>query len=343
MLIPTLEYLTLKLPEELFKKAKTIFVTKHSNTFTEKDKTTFSKNNSGNGTIPSLNLNIEKIKNAGNAEIRKPQELFISKSNTSSTSDTNKIKFSNIVKLQEGVNMYIPQNPVKPDGTVDIIIQFRGVVPERFSEAGVNAIVITAETNGLSGPMMEKFGYNNFVPQILDRAMTVVKKQYGQDIKTGRLAMGSFSAGYAPLGAALSNPAVRAKTDAVIVIDGIHYGKSDKPSPAGHKPFVDFAKEAVNDNKLMVITHSSIKPNYSSSTNAADYIINQVGAKRVLNTGTIINGYKNRYGETNSPATKADLNGFHVEGYNGNAAKNHVEQIDNLGNVWNRYLAPRWK
>ena len=262
---------------------------------------------------------------------------------TPSLSSHNKINFSTTVNLKEGVAMHIPQNPVKPDGTVDIIIQFRGVVPQRFSEGGVNAVVITAETKGLSGPMVEKFGYNNFVPEIINSAMDQIKKKFGPNVKEGRLALGSFSAGYAPLAVALSNPQVRAKTDAVVVIDGIHFGGPNKPDPTGHKPFVDFAREAASGDKLMVITHSSIKPTYSSSTNAADYIMKQVGAQRVNSSNSGSDLYTNRYGETIAPATRSDLNGFHVEGFDGNVAKSHVEQIDNLGNTWNKYLLPRWK
>lgn len=260
-----------------------------------------------------------------------------------------KITLNKAIGLQEGVNMYMPKNPVK-NGKVDLIIQFRGETPKGFSEGGVNAVIICAETQGLSGAMMEKFGKKDFVPKIIDKAMFKVKQQYGQDVKEGRLALGSFSAGYAPLQIALSNPQIKEKADAVIVLDGIHYGKYGHPDPSGHKPFVDFAKEAVSGNKLMVITHSSIQTNnasqnYSSSTNAADYIIQQVGGKRTQvndQTGLNENIYPNRYKDFVTPASRADLNDFHVEGYNGGQAKNHVEQIDNVGNIWNKYLAPRW-
>jgi hypothetical protein len=193
--------------------------------------------------------------------------------------------------------------------------------------------------------MMEKFGNKNFVPSIIDKAMAEVKQKYGPDVKVGKIAMGSFSAGYAPLQVALSNPEVRAKTDAVIVLDGIHYGKYGQPDPAGHKPFVDFAREASAGDKLMVISHSSIKTDYSSSTNAADYILGQVGVNRttVNNPQIYDNRYPSRYNTVIEPETRADLNGFHVEGYNGKVGNSHVEQIDNIGNIWNEYLAPRWK
>ncbi|MEZ0367676.1 MAG: hypothetical protein ACAI44_01180, partial [Candidatus Sericytochromatia bacterium] len=137
------------------------------------------------------------------------------------------VSFKPPVPLQSGVKMYAPQNPIRRDGTVDIIIQFRGVVPKAFEQGGVNAVVLTAETDGLSDEMMEKFGQKGFVPRMIETAMAKVRQQY-PDAKAGRLALGSFSAGYAPLQVALSNPEVRQRADSVVVLDGIHYGAPGK-------------------------------------------------------------------------------------------------------------------
>lgn len=255
-----------------------------------------------------------------------------------------KISFQKPVQLREGVQMYMPQNPVKADGSVDLIIQFRGDVPQRYGEGGVNAVVVSAETAGLSAAMMEKFGQSSFVPQIMETVLAKLRKQYGPEVQLGRLAMGSFSAGYAPLQVALSNPAVAARTDAVVVLDGIHYGGAGKPNPTAHAPFVDFAKAASQGQKLMVISHSAIKPTYSSSTDAADYILKQAGATRQSSTAAPAAWqYTNRYGEKIAPSTRADRGDLYVEGYAGNVARSHVEQIDQLGNLWNQYLAPRWQ
>jgi hypothetical protein len=255
-----------------------------------------------------------------------------------------KISFQNPVQLREGVHMYTPQNPVKADGTVDLIIQFRGDVPQRYAEGGVNAVVVSAETAGLSGAMMDKFGQSSFVPQIMETVLAKLRKQYGPQVQLGHLALGSFSAGYAPLQVALSNPVVAARTDAVIVLDGIHYGGAGKPNPAAHQPFVDFAKQAATGKKLMLISHSAIQPTYSSSTDAANYILTQAGATRQNSAESPVAWhYTNRYKEKIAPSSHADLGNLHVEGYAGNIARSHVEQIDNLGNLWNQYLAPRWQ
>lgn len=255
-----------------------------------------------------------------------------------------KVNFEKAVQLRAGVHMYVPQQQaLRPDGSVDIILQFRGDVPQRFSEGGVPAVVISAETEGLSAAMMEKFGHPDFVPQLLETALTRLRRQYGPQVRLGRLALGSFSAGYAPLRVALANPAVRARTDAVLIIDGIHYGKAGKPEPGAHQPFVDFAREAAQGERLMVITHSAIQPNYSSSSDAADYILSQVGVARQPAGAEAPPPWSNRYGSKPQPITRADRGHLHVEGYAGGVARSHVEQIDNLGNLWSRYLAPRWQ
>jgi hypothetical protein len=158
------------------------------------------------------------------------------------------------------------------------------------------------------------------------------------------LAIGSFSAGYEPLHSHLKNSEVTSILSAVTVFDGIHYGKPGKPTPASMEPFVNFAKKAATNEALMVITHSSIKPSYCSSTDSANYIIEQSGATRrnVTADDKCNYSFKNRYGGIIKPATRADLGGLHVEGYKGAEAKSHMEQIDNLGNVWNEYLARYW-
>jgi hypothetical protein len=93
---------------------------------------------------------------------------------------------------------------------------------------------------------------------------------------------------------------------------------------------------------MMIISHSSIIPPYSSSTDAANYILTQIGTKRVNSTSNEYYVYKNRYNSIIQPKTRADLNNFHVEGYFGGESKNHIEQIDHLGNFYNYYIARRW-
>jgi hypothetical protein len=92
----------------------------------------------------------------------------------------------------------------------------------------------------------------------------------------------------------------------------------------------------------MIISHSSIKPPYSSSTDAANYIIKEIGAIRKNSSSNPNYIYPNRYGRIIQSSTRSDLNNFHVEGYKGGEAKDHIEQIDHLGNLYNFYISKRF-
>eukprot|EP01080_Neovahlkampfia_damariscottae_P000054 gene54-4304_t len=232
------------------------------------------------------------------------------------------------------------ENPVKNNSTIDVVIQLRGVVPQRFQESGIKGLFLVCDTPGLSQAMLKKFGGDNFVKLSLENINLFIKKEYGSLVKIGRIAMGSFSAGYAPIQKHLNSQ--RIDLDSVVIIDGIHYGPAGKPDPVQHQPFVDFAKKAVSSGKLMVISHSSIVPPYSSSTDAANYIMKNVNVSR--NSASLNEYYvfKNRFGRVIQPQTEGRKNGFHVEGYKGNTANSHIEQIDHLSNLFNFFIARRW-
>lgn len=233
--------------------------------------------------------------------------------------------------------LFIPiQNPTR-ESKVNLMIQLRGIVPNIFNQAGVSCVILACDTNGLSSQMLAKFGMESFIPTVTERISSFLKVEYGNLTKIGRIGLGGFSAGYAPIQKHLKHD-----LDSVIIIDGIHYGPRGQPNPIEHKPFVDYAMRARDKGKLMIISHSSILPPYSSSTDAANYILKQIEAKRVNATQNREYRYPTRYGTIIQPNTRADSNGFHVEGYLGTTAQSHFEQLDHLANLWNFYLAKRW-
>jgi hypothetical protein len=247
-------------------------------------------------------------------------------------------KSANITIWPECTLFKPDSSPVMHD-LVNVVIQLRGIVSQRFGESGVRGLILACDTSGLSEQMLRKFGTPQFLETSLNGLTRYIATTYGSNVKLGKLALGSFSAGYAPMQKHILHPRV----DSVVILDGIHYGPPKQPNPMEHKPFVDFAKLAVVKNgKMFMITHSEITPPYSSSTDAANYIMGQVGVTRGSGSPDPLYRYKTRYGTVIQPKTRGSLEGFHVEGYPGQTAQSHVEQIDHLGNLWNKYLAQRW-
>lgn len=77
----------------------------------------------------------------------------------------------------------------------------------------------------------------------------------------------------------LLNSSDGANFDSVVAIDGVHtaYGPNKGVDPNTMKPWLDFAKYAVVNERLLAITHSSIKPpSYASTTQTADWLWQKV-------------------------------------------------------------------
>lgn len=102
--------------------------------------------------------------------------------------------------------------------------------------------------------------------------------QYAPGTTPVRVASLGFSASCQGVAQLLSS-ADGARLDAVLAIDGIHvgYDQNHKPNASGMKPWFEFAKFAVVNEKLFVDSHSSVvPPNYASTTETADYLWNTI-------------------------------------------------------------------
>lgn len=104
-------------------------------------------------------------------------------------------------------------------------------------------------------------------------------KEFAPDVTPLRVAALGFSAscqGVAQLLASQDGAAL----DAVVAIDGIHTGYvpaegKKSVNPNGMKPWFEYGKYAVVNERLFCITHSSVvPPNYASTTETAEYLWN---------------------------------------------------------------------
>lgn len=241
--------------------------------------------------------------------------------------------FLSPISLMDGVSLYMRRDLIWEEQPLDYILHFRGGTAEHFAKLKRKALIVQIDTPGLSGALAQRFGHNDFVPQVMEALQQQCQELWNWTPQQKRLILSSFGAGYAPLGMALQNPDVVSQTDAVFVVDGIHYGSKGRPSKRDHKPFIHFARRAAAGEKLMVMTHTAIQPEYASSTDAANLLIQSVGAYRVSCHHELLGRWL--------PGSRADLNGFHVEGYSGTTAASHIAQVQQLGRLWRRYLYPR--
>ena len=88
------------------------------------------------------------------------------------------------------------------------------------------------------------------------------------------------------------------------------------------KNFLRLAGDARDKKKIMLLTHSNILTyTYANTTETADYLINNINSVRV--------NY-NAVDEVGTQYSKADTGYFHVKGYRGNTADDHMKHLYNM-------------
>lgn len=234
------------------------------------------------------------------------------------------------VPLADGVDLFVPAALPGSGVPLDLIIHFRGGTPEAFAQLDQPALIVRADAAGLSGALLKRFGEPDWIERTIEAALRACWQEWRWIPVLNRTVLSSFGAGYAPLGAALSQPRTLARVEAVFVFDGIHYGSAGAIESEGIAPFLAFARLAATGEKLMVLHHTSIKPKFASSSDAAAYLIRAVKARRSKLPRELADDW--------TPYYRAAKNGFRVEGFPGTTAAAHIAQIQGIGRNWRSYL-----
>lgn len=135
----------------------------------------------------------------------------------------------------------------------------------------------------------------------------------------------SFSAGYGAVREILRDPLSVQRVDGVILADSLHagYETGDKPGPiipADLDSLFAFAQLAVKGTKRMLVTHSEVFPGtFASTTETADYLLNQLHLKRkpVLRWGVL--GMQQ--------LSEVHAGNFQLLGFAGNTAPDHIDHF----------------
>lgn len=226
-----------------------------------------------------------------------------------SSLDKAKPVFKALGSCGPGTTILMPESAVKPDGTVDIVIQIRGLSGGDVKGAagmGVNAVVITAEAGGIgSKENMSAYGNPNFVNEAVGKVLAHLQKQFPEKkIKRGKLAISSFSGGGGATAAILMNrDKIPGGVDKFVFIDGLHVGKTDPRM----KSLIDYAKEIESDpaKGQLDIIHTAVQTSgYDSTTDTANYLLQQLN----LNKEKV----KDWKGEGPAPTAQAQRGGFRV-------------------------------
>lgn len=234
------------------------------------------------------------------------------------------------VPLADGVDLFVPTALAGSSQPLDLILHLRGGTPQAFAQLQQPALIVRADCAGLAGALLKRFGSKHWVQQTREAVMQACWQEWRWLPLIERQVLSSFGAGYAPLARALQQDTVIHQTDALFILDGIHYGQPGKVDRHALEPFTHFARLAASGRKLMVLTHSSIVPDYASAADTAQYLLRSVKAKKVRLAAELADDW--------TPSYRADKGGFHVEGYPGAEAASHIAQVQQIGRLWGSYL-----
>jgi hypothetical protein len=256
--------------------------------------------------------------------------------------------------------LFVPRTFSSADGAYDLYIHFHGsprVVLESAEAAGLDALVAVMNHGVQSAQYEDAYA----TPLAYEAALDAIGRAAGDrglsPARPRRVALGSWSAGYAAISQILTHRAGANAPDAILVADGIHATFADaatrRPSTAKLAPFVDAARRAAKGEILFTITHSTAVPEaYASSTATADYLVEAAGATRmgaredepqhllVPSAG----GYLAMARNTRMiPITEASVGCFRVRGYAGGQPEHHLAHFVQIGATLLPELSARWR
>ena len=220
--------------------------------------------------------------------------------------------------------LFIPDYYQAPsDGMFDLIFHLHGAswaAEDEVYKAKANAILFNIHLAELSSIYKNYFlDYANF-PKILDDIIDILKEEgIISNPKISNLIITSFSAGYGGVREILKHNAYYDIIDAIALADGLHCDSDSATKAIQMKDFLSYANDAKAKKKIMLLTHSSILTNgYDNTTQTANYLINGIGSIRIAYSAV---------DEIGIQYSKCDTGHFHLKGYYGDAANDHLKHL----------------
>lgn len=227
-------------------------------------------------------------------------------------------------KLELGA-LFIPAR-LERRRELPLLVHFHGGawLPEeaaaRYGRAAVIAVQLGSGSSVYARPFQDPGRFTALVREAESAAQ----------VRFSAITLSAWSAGYGAVRAILSVPENYARIGRVILIDGLHTSYVEGAiDPAPLEIFLRFARDAVAGRKRMLITHSEIFPGtFAGTTETADYLLAQLGLRRraVLRWGPM----------GTQQLSEARQGGFHLAGFAGNSAPDHVDQLHSLAEYLRR-------
>jgi hypothetical protein len=220
-----------------------------------------------------------------------------------------------------------------------LVVHFHGapwLVDHHIRQHRPQAALVTVHLGGGSRVYADAFAERERFATLLREASERVAERVGRTVEFDSIVVTSFSAGYGGVRSLLLHPEHYARINTVLLADSLHASYRGDAVPARSAdlpvdeatldPFIRFATDAASGHKRMTITHSEVYPGtYASTTETTDVVLKHVKVPRarVLRDGPI--GMQQ--------LSEARRGNFHVAGYAGNSAPDHMDHLFALGEL----------
>jgi hypothetical protein len=238
-------------------------------------------------------------------------------------------------------DLYVPTFFHPEQGTYDLVVHFHGIPSlqeDNFERAHINAVIVSVNLGIASDAYSNAFRAPGSFDVLLAQAQRALDKTgRAPGAHVGRIALEAWSAGFASVGAILKQPGVLDRVDAVLLADGPHamYVAPHQIYEPCLDRWVQLAEAAERGDKLFALTHSSIQTiGYPSTTETIGEILHLASVDKVATPSLGPRGMREIY--------ESHRGSFHVAGFEGQTAKDHIDHIKGMSETLLPYLRDRW-
>jgi hypothetical protein len=243
-----------------------------------------------------------------------------------------------------GAQLYLPPWFSGKKGLYDLIVHFHG--EGRWQEQNVERVKLNVAVVSINlGLGTEPYSNTFKNPEVFERLLADVQAEVTKDGRAGptpklhRLALSAWSAGFSSVSRVMTD-AVAPRVDAVLLADGFFTNFTDRKkrtvNKQGLERFVKLAEQARKDEKLFSITHTTIPTGPYPSV------------QECVGTLLELEHLKKKQCSIDGPRPKmhqfytVDEGSFHIHGFQGVRAADHVRQLHAMGETTYPYLKSRW-
>ncbi len=246
-------------------------------------------------------------------------------------------------KLTHGGELYLPTWLTYQRGSYDLIVHFHGLSKlqeTNLDRSQINAAVVSINLGVGTDHYANAFkDPQSFQTLLAETEAEVDKSARAPGAKIGRIALSAWSAGFVSVQKVMSDPTNAERVDAVLLADGFFTSftnvKKRTINTASLERFVTLAQAANKNDKLFAITHTAIPTgDYPSVEETVGKLLEMTDNPKTPSHAVGPRNMKETY--------TVDRGSFHVKGYEGIAAGDHIKQIHAMGETLWPYLKTRW-